>query len=67
MPDLSRRALRLEYATIGWNLFEVAFAVAAGLAARSLAQVGWWADALAAGLVGFVAVWQGVRRWRGAA
>lgn len=39
-----RTALRLEYATIGWNLLEVAFALVAGVAAGSLALVAFGLD-----------------------
>lgn len=41
---LHRRALRLEWFTIGWNVVEAAVAVAAGLVAGSVALVGFGAD-----------------------
>ena len=41
-----QRVVRLEYATVAWNLLEVGFTVAAGLAARSLALVAFGLDSL---------------------
>ncbi len=42
--SLERRALRLEYATVGWNTLEAAVALAAGIAAGSIALVGFGLD-----------------------
>jgi hypothetical protein len=42
---LRRRALGLEYFTIGWNVVEAVVAVWAGLAAGSIALVGFGLDA----------------------
>ena len=36
-PGLLRRALRLEYLTVGWNIIEGLIAVTAGLASGSVA------------------------------
>lgn len=41
---LHRRALRLEYFTIGWNVVEAFVAIAAGLIAGSVALVGFGVD-----------------------
>jgi hypothetical protein len=35
---LHRRALRLEYLTVGWNVIEAAVAIAAGILAHSVAR-----------------------------
>ncbi len=39
-PSLLRRALRLEYLTVGWNIAEGLIAITAGLAAGSVALLG---------------------------
>jgi divalent metal cation (Fe/Co/Zn/Cd) transporter len=54
----TRRALRLEYFTIGWNLIEAAVAIAAGLAAGSIALVGFGFDSSIEGFAASVVVWQ---------
>ena len=41
-----RLALRLEYATIAWNLGEAVLTIALGIAAASLALVGFGADSI---------------------
>ena len=41
---LHRTALRLEYATIAWNVLEVAVAVGTGVGARSMALVAFGLD-----------------------
>jgi len=41
---LHRRALRLEYLTVGWNVIEACVAVGAGLLAGSVALIGFGAD-----------------------
>ena len=38
---LQRRAIRLEYATIAWNLGEAVFTISLGVAAGSLALIGF--------------------------
>jgi divalent metal cation (Fe/Co/Zn/Cd) transporter len=42
--DLTRRGLRLEYATLGWNVIEIGFLIGAAIAARSVALAGFAAD-----------------------
>ena len=41
---LHRRALWLEYATVGWNVVEAVVAIGAGLIAGSVALIGFGAD-----------------------
>jgi divalent metal cation (Fe/Co/Zn/Cd) transporter len=41
---LHRRALRLEYVTIGWNVVEGIIAIGAGIVAGSVALIGFGAD-----------------------
>jgi cation diffusion facilitator family transporter len=41
---LHRRALRLEYVTIGWNVIEALVAIGAGLVAGSVALIGFGVD-----------------------
>jgi divalent metal cation (Fe/Co/Zn/Cd) transporter len=41
---LHRRALRLEYFTIGWNVVEAVVAISAGIAAGSVALIAFGAD-----------------------
>jgi divalent metal cation (Fe/Co/Zn/Cd) transporter len=55
---LTRRALRLEYLTIGWNAAEAAVALAAGLAAGSIALVGFGLDSVIEVFAASVVVWQ---------
>lgn len=63
MADLSQAArarrtgLRLEYATLVWNLLEIAFALGAGLAARSLALVAFGLDSTVEVFASAVVVW----------
>jgi divalent metal cation (Fe/Co/Zn/Cd) transporter len=55
---LTRRALRLEYATIAWNSFEGIAGIAAGIAARSVSLTAWGLDSSIEVLVSSVAAWQ---------
>jgi divalent metal cation (Fe/Co/Zn/Cd) transporter len=43
---LHRRALRLEWFTVAWNIVEAAVAISAGVAAGSIALVGFGVDSL---------------------
>lgn len=54
----TRRALQLEYFTISWNLIEAAVSIAAGLAAASIALVGFGFDSSIEGFAASVVVWQ---------
>jgi divalent metal cation (Fe/Co/Zn/Cd) transporter len=55
---LRRRGLLLEYATIGWNLLEAIVAVWAGIAARSIALIGFGLDSLIEVFAASVVVWE---------
>jgi divalent metal cation (Fe/Co/Zn/Cd) transporter len=57
-PALLRRALRLEYLTVGWNLLEGAIAVTAAVAAGSVALLGFGIDSFVESLSGGVLVWR---------
>ncbi len=53
-----RRGLRLEYLTIGWNLVEAFVAVGFGIAAGSIALVGFGFDSLIEVFAATVVVWE---------
>jgi divalent metal cation (Fe/Co/Zn/Cd) transporter len=55
---LTTRAFRLEYLTIGWNVLEAIIAVAAGIAASSIALIGFGLDSLIEVFAASVVVWQ---------
>jgi divalent metal cation (Fe/Co/Zn/Cd) transporter len=57
-PRLLVRALQLEYLTVGWNLVEGLVAVAAGLAAGSVALMGFGIDSFVESASGSVLVWR---------
>lgn len=54
---LQRLALRLVYATIAWNVGEAALAIGMGIAAASLALIGFGADSFIEIFASVVAVW----------
>jgi divalent metal cation (Fe/Co/Zn/Cd) transporter len=54
---LERRARRLAWGGNAWHLIEFAIAVGAGIAAGSVALIGFGADSLIEGLAGFVIIW----------
>ena len=54
---LERRARLLAWGGNAWHLIEFGIAVGAGIAAGSIALVGFGADSLIEGLSGFVIVW----------
>lgn len=56
--ELLRRALRLEYLTIGWNLVEGAVAITAALAAGSVALFGFGIDSFVESTSAAVLVWR---------
>jgi divalent metal cation (Fe/Co/Zn/Cd) transporter len=59
-PDratVQRRALRLEYATIAWNIGEAGLTVALGVAAGSLALIGFGVDSVVEVFASIVVVW----------
>ena len=55
---LRRRALWLEYLTITWNVVEAVVAVTAGIAAGSIALVGFGLDSFVEVFAASVVVWQ---------
>jgi divalent metal cation (Fe/Co/Zn/Cd) transporter len=55
---LRRRGLRLEYATLGWNVVGSVLVLAAALAARSVALAGFGLDSLIEIVASLVVVWQ---------
>ena len=57
LPMLAR-ALRLEYLTIGWNLLEGLIAIAAALAAGSVALLGFGLDSFVESASGGILVWR---------
>lgn len=54
---LLRRGLYLEYATLGWNVVEIGFLVAAAIAARSVALAGFAVDSFIEIFASVVVVW----------
>lgn len=54
---LQRTALRLEYATIAWNLGEAVLTVGLGIAAGSLALIGFGTDSVIEMFASAVVVW----------
>lgn len=59
-PDrasLQRRALRLEYATIAWNIGEAVLTIGLGIAAGSLALIGFGVDSVVEVFASSVVVW----------
>ena len=55
---LTRRALRLEYLTIGWNAAEAGVALTAGIRAGSIALIGFGLDSVIEVFAACVVVWQ---------
>jgi divalent metal cation (Fe/Co/Zn/Cd) transporter len=64
--DLRRRGLLLEYLTIGWNVVEAIVAIGAGLAASSIALIGFGFDSTIEVAAASVVVWQFRAEQRGA-
>jgi divalent metal cation (Fe/Co/Zn/Cd) transporter len=54
---LQRRALRLEYATIAWNVGEAFLTIGLGIAAGSLALIGFGSDSIIEIFASAVVVW----------
>jgi divalent metal cation (Fe/Co/Zn/Cd) transporter len=57
-PRLLRRALRLEYLTVGWNIVEGLIAIAAAVAAGSVALLGFGIDSFVESASGSVLIWR---------
>ncbi len=56
--QLVRRGLRLEYATLLWNVIEIGFLVFAAVEARSVALAGFAADSCIEIFASVVVIWQ---------
>jgi divalent metal cation (Fe/Co/Zn/Cd) transporter len=57
-PRLLVRALRLEYLTVGWNVVEGVVAIAAALAAGSVALMGFGIDSFVESASGSILIWR---------
>ena len=55
---LLTRGLRLEYLTVGWNIAEGLIAVGAGIAAGSIALIGFGVDSFVETISGAVLIWR---------
>ena len=55
---LRRRAVRLEYFTVGWNVVEAGVALAAGSAASSIALIGFGLDSIIETVSGLALLWR---------
>jgi divalent metal cation (Fe/Co/Zn/Cd) transporter len=55
---LIRRAKRLALGGVAWHVIEAAVAIGAGIAAGSIALVGFGADSLVESVAGFVLLWR---------
>ncbi len=56
--DLLRRALALEYLTVGWNVVEGAVGLWAALEARSIALMGFGIDSFVESASGSILIWR---------
>ena len=61
---LLRRAMRLEWLTVSWNVVEGVIAVAAALAAASVALLGFGIDSFVETVSGMVILWRIGAEWR---
>jgi divalent metal cation (Fe/Co/Zn/Cd) transporter len=57
-PAFERRAVRLAWVTIAWNVVEAIVAIVAGMAASSIALVGFGLDSTVEVMSAIVIVWQ---------
>ncbi len=55
---LLKKASRLEYLTVGWNVVEGVIAVAAALAAGSVALLGFGLDSFVESTSGLILLWR---------
>ena len=53
-----RRAMRLEYVTVGWNVIEGALAVSAAVATGSVALLGFGLDSFVESASGLILIWR---------
>lgn len=58
MEDRYRKALALEYFTVGYNILEAAASIIAGGMANSIALVGFGLDSVVESLSGLVLIWR---------
>ena len=58
LARLRKRGFRLEYATMGWMVAEAAVAITAGLAAASIALVGFGLDSVIELISATIVIWQ---------
>lgn len=56
--QLLRRGVRLEYLTVGWNIVEGIVAIGAGIAAGSVALIGFGIDSFVESISGSVLIWR---------
>ncbi len=56
--QMVRRARQLAWLGIGWHIAEAAIAIAAGLAATSIALIGFGADSLVETMAGLIVIWR---------
>ncbi|MCR4294888.1 MAG: cation transporter [Elusimicrobia bacterium] len=52
------QALSLEYLTVGWNVIEAVIAISAGIAANSVALLGFGIDSVVESISGAVLIWR---------
>ena len=64
-PITLKRGLRLEYLTVGWNVLEGIIAVGAGIAAGSIALIGFGVDSFVETISGAVIIWRLMAETRG--
>lgn len=57
-PELLKRAIRLEYVTVGWNVAEGVIAVAAGAIASSAALIGFGLDSFIEVTAAVALIWR---------
>lgn len=58
LEALRRRAVRLEYFTVGWNVVEAVVALAAGAASSSIALIGFGLDSIIETSSGVALLWR---------
>ena len=58
IETLQRRAVRLEYFTVGWNAMEALVALVAGIVASSIALIGFGLDSIIETISGLTLLWR---------
>ena len=64
-PVNLKRGLLLEYLTVGWNILEGIIALGAGVAAGSIALIGFGVDSFVEAISGAVIIWRLMAETRG--